>query len=164
MGILTLLRNAFGRSRKGSAEAEGAEGTKPTVPSPSPEPSTPTSAAAQVPEQRPSTSAPLSTKDEHDLVSAAFDNVAVPKPGGPVDEQEPAAGSPETAPVVAEKATPGAAEEAVAEPVTEEAKTEEPAAEPTPVPAEEAVAETAVAEPATEEAKTEEPTPAPVEP
>ncbi|MGY5047435.1 VWA domain-containing protein [Streptomyces sp. 900105755] len=72
MGILTLLRNAFGRSRKPRpAEAEGADQlpsqSKQQAPTQAPE------APAAVPEPRPATT------DEHDLVSAAFDNVTVPK-------------------------------------------------------------------------------------
>ena len=78
MGILTHLRNAFGRSRKGRAtEAEGADRTpsqspEPTVPAPSHEPG-PTP-ASQLPEPR------TETPDEHELVAAAFDKVTVPKP------------------------------------------------------------------------------------
>ncbi|MET8943320.1 VWA domain-containing protein [Streptomyces sp. NPDC004542] len=91
MGILTLLRNAFGRSRKGrAAEAEGADSTpspEPTVPSSSPEPQ-PT-ATPQVPEPR---RASHEEEDrEHDLVAAAFDKVAVPRPAQPADAAEPAA-------------------------------------------------------------------------
>ncbi|MGW3170747.1 VWA domain-containing protein [Streptomyces sp. NPDC001153] len=75
MGILTLLRNAFSRSRKGRAiEAEGADRlpAQPETPQP-----TPTAADPTVPEPRRSSSA------EHDLVSAAFDNVKVPHPAAP---------------------------------------------------------------------------------
>ncbi|UFR03602.1 VWA domain-containing protein [Streptomyces sp. Go40/10] len=65
MGILTLLRNAFGRSRKPRAtEPEGAPQT--------PEPPTPTT---PVPEPRQS-----SASSEHELVTAAFTNVQVPDP------------------------------------------------------------------------------------
>ncbi|EPD56164.1 VWA domain-containing protein [Streptomyces sp. HGB0020] len=150
MGILTLLRNAFGRSRKGrAAEAEGADLT----PSHSTDrPST------QVPE-------PRSTPDEHDLVSAAFDNVTVPRPSEPVDtpertaeattpaeepkpepteRQEPATETPEPEPVAetepATKPEPEAAPVTEAEPIAEtepEAKVDsepepEPEAEPAP--------------------------------
>ncbi|GAA4796341.1 VWA domain-containing protein [Streptomyces ziwulingensis] len=90
MGILTLLRNAFGRSRKARA-AQAEETTQETAPSrePSPEPtkdptvpSQPTKAqppepvSAEVPEPR------KSDDDDgvHDLVTAAFDNVTVPSP------------------------------------------------------------------------------------
>ncbi|MGW0597167.1 VWA domain-containing protein [Streptomyces sp. NPDC002776] len=184
MGILTLLRNALGRSRKGrTAEAEGAEGTKPTVPTqPAPTPAadptpTPAPAAApttQVPEPRPA------TDDEHDLVAAAFDNVTVPKqtttsetaepepePVAETAEQEP---EPEKPVVVIElepvAETPEPVAEAEApEPVTEAepvAEAETPEAEP--------VAEAETPEPVTEaapvaEAETPEPvtkTPEPV--
>ncbi|MER7642859.1 VWA domain-containing protein [Streptomyces sp. NPDC126522] len=172
MGILTLLRNAFGRSRKErAAEAEGAERTPshepPTtttepdakVPSPSPEPdltSTPTpSPAATVPEPRPSS--PLEDDDEHDLVAAAFDNVTVPKPATSVEGAEgsgvgdepatevaePVAEVAEPVTEVAEVAEPEAVAEPVTEPVTE--------AEVTPVVEAEPVAEV-VAEPVAEPA------------
>ncbi|MGC0401979.1 hypothetical protein RKD27_004623 [Streptomyces sp. SAI-126] len=149
MGILTLLRNAFGgRSRKGAAtEAEGAETTPsqetaPKLPSPAPEPAPVT---ATVPEPR--TSSGL-TDSEHELVAAAFDNVAVPKQSPPAEDT----GAAEQAPVaeVAEEAPDqekDVAESAAAEEkpsVTEEAA---PEGEPTPVvepePEVEAAAETA---------------------
>ncbi|MDH6451521.1 MULTISPECIES: VWA domain-containing protein [unclassified Streptomyces] len=149
MGILTLLRNAFGgRSRKGAAtEAEGAETTPsqetaPKLPSPAPEPAPVT---ATVPEPR--TSSGL-TDSEHELVAAAFDNVAVPKQSPPAEDT----GAAEQAPVaeVAEEAPDqekDVAESAAAEEkpsVTEEAA---PEGEPTPVvepePKVEAAAETA---------------------
>ncbi|MCX5422235.1 VWA domain-containing protein [Streptomyces sp. NBC_00078] len=168
MGILTLLRNAFGRSRSGRAtEAEGAELTpsqspEPTVPSPSPEPQP--APSAQVPEPRSSTTESAastespesteSTEDEHELVSAAFDKLTVPKPATPVD--------PVTAePTVAEEPTPvtEVAPEpvAVTEPTAEEPEAaatvaEESAPEPTPEPTPETepVAEVA-SEPAAQE-------------
>ncbi|MCX5049643.1 MULTISPECIES: VWA domain-containing protein [unclassified Streptomyces] len=158
MGILTLLRNAFGRSRKGRAtEAEGADLTpsqspKPTVPSPSPEPQP--APSAQVPEPRSSTTESAAstesastestelTEDEHELVSAAFDKVTVPKPATPVDPvtAEPVTEKP-AEPTVAEEPTPvtEVAPEpvAVTEPAAEEQEaaatvTEEPTPEPTP--------------------------------
>ncbi|WEO96341.1 VWA domain-containing protein [Streptomyces sp. FXJ1.172] len=83
MGILTLLRNAFGRSRKGrAAEAEGADRqpAQPSTPAPAPtEEPTPT-----VPEPR------HSSPDEHELVAAAFDHVKVPR--------QPEEGDPRTRP------------------------------------------------------------------
>ncbi|WP_225627157.1 VWA domain-containing protein [Streptomyces werraensis] len=127
MGILTLLRNAFGRSRKArSTEAEGAapaaeatETTAPTTPDPS--------ATATVPEQRES--------DEHDLVRSAFDKVEVPRPArsseteATTPEPEPTPASPEPAPTPEAEAAPAAPEP-------------EAAAEPTPTtPGPEAVAE-----------------------
>ncbi|MEW1644332.1 VWA domain-containing protein [Streptomyces sp. NPDC091219] len=168
MGILTLLRNAFGRSRKErAAEAEGAERTPshepPTttepdakVPSPSPEPdltSTPTpSPAATVPEPRPSSA--LEDDDEHDLVAAAFDNVTVPKPATSVEGAE---GSGAADPVT-EVAEPEPVTEVAAEPAAEpEPAVAEPAAEPEPAAAAEPVAgpepaAEAVAEPVVEPA------------
>ncbi|MEV6997363.1 VWA domain-containing protein [Streptomyces sp. NPDC093982] len=204
MGILTLLRNAFGRSRKvRTAGAEGATAApepQPTLPSPSPEPTPPTT--VQVPEPRtsepparpekpetPDTTA--ESDDEHDLVSAAFDNVTVPRPAGPTEERATTGETPatdptpteepaETEPTVAEKqveAEPTVTEEPVAEqpvaeePATEPVAAEEPVAEEPatePVAAEEPVAETPAAEePAAEPAEAEEPVaaeePAPVE-
>ena len=136
MGILTLLRNAFGRSRKGRAsETEGADGNpsqtpEPTVPSPSPAPEPP-------------------KDDEHELVAAAFDNVAVPKPAtepGGTEPTEPAERAPEEPTVTAAPAV----EEPVAEEPTEAAEAV-PAEEPTEAKA--AVEETAAEEPATESAE-----------
>ena len=131
MGILTLLRNAFGRSRKGrAAEAEGADLTpshtpEPTVPAPSPEPQ-PTP-SAQVPEPR---SSSPEDQDEHDLVSAAFDNVTVPRPSEPLDTAptEPPLTKPEARP---EPATTEAPTEP--KPTTEVAPEPEPAAETEPI-------------------------------
>ncbi|MFG2788915.1 VWA domain-containing protein [Streptomyces sp. NPDC048419] len=123
MGILTLLRNAFGRSRKGrAAEAEGADltpsrSTEPTVPSPSPEPQPPTT--AQVPEPRSSTT---ETDDEHDLVSAAFDNVTVPRPSEPLDDEPPTSPAEPAAVAESQKSAPEPA--AVAEKSAPVAETE----------------------------------------
>ncbi|MEX1657503.1 VWA domain-containing protein [Streptomyces pseudovenezuelae] len=160
MGILTLLRNAFGgRSRKGAAtEAEGAETTpsqetEPKLPSPAPEPAP---AAATVPEPRTSTDL---TDSEHELVAAAFDKVAVPKQTPPAETPEPTTPNEKPAPE-----TPVAEETAAETPVAEPVVAEEPAAEtpvaeePTPV-AEPVVAEEPVAEaPAAAEEATPEPT------
>ncbi|MDX2548392.1 VWA domain-containing protein [Streptomyces sp. WI04-05B] len=140
MGILTLLRNAFGKSRKGrdaeaapAREAEAVpqqEATEPKIPAPSPEPTL----------TQPPTPKPTETPSVvDDLVSAAFDNVTVPKPSRPVDEptERVAAAEPVTE-AEAEAVTEAEAEpvtEADAEPVTEadaEAVTEaeaEPVAE-----------------------------------
>jgi hypothetical protein len=153
MGILTLLRNAFGRSRKThTAEAEGAErvpsqaeGTEQT-PAPTadstptaPEPTTaPTPPTPQLPEPR------TATDEEHELVAAAFDNVTVPNPTRP-REETPAEGGGETA--GAEESTP------VVEPVAEEsAPVVEPVAEEATPVAEES---TAAVEEATPEAEAE---------
>ncbi|MGW0756957.1 VWA domain-containing protein [Streptomyces sp. NPDC002814] len=163
MGILTLLRNAFGRSRKArTAEAEGAtpsQTPEPTVPSPSPEPP-PT---ASIPEPRTSTP----DDSEHDLVSAAFDKVTVPGPTGPVGEtagEEPGAETPVAKEPVVE--APVAETPVVEEPVAETPGAEEPGSG-APA-AEDAVAETPVAEtPAVDEPVIEDPvteTPAAEEP
>ncbi|WP_326666677.1 VWA domain-containing protein [Streptomyces canus] len=166
MGILTLLRNAFGgRSRKGAAtEAEGAETTPsqeaaPKLPSPAPEP-TPAKAAT-VPEPRTST---LSTSSEHELVAAAFDKATASKPTP--STETPATEDAET-PKNAEIPTqPVPAEAAPETPVAEESTPEEPEAESgasAEAPAEEPVAEeaavqqTAAEEPTTEEPAAEEP-------
>ncbi|MEU9548423.1 VWA domain-containing protein [Streptomyces werraensis] len=157
MGILTLLRNAFGRSRKArSTEAEGAapaaeatETTAPTTPDPS--------ATATVPEQRES--------DEHDLVRSAFDKVEVPRPArsseteATTPEPEPTPASPEPAPKPEAEAAPAAPEpEAESEPAP---TTPEAESEPTPTTLEpEAAAEPA---PTTPEAESE-PTPTTLEP
>ncbi len=133
MGILTLLRNAFGRSRKGrAAEAEGADLT----PSHSTDlPST------QVPEPR---SATDKSPNEHDLVSAAFDNVTVPRPSEPVDAPERAATENETATTTAtEQPKPKPTEQQ--EPATEATEPEpEPVVEAEPEPVVEAEPEPVV--------------------
>ncbi|MGW1627226.1 VWA domain-containing protein [Streptomyces sp. NPDC002172] len=125
MGILTLLRNAFGRSRKPRpAEAEGADqlpsqsAPTPAAPQRTPEPETP----AAVPEPRPATT------DEHDLVSAAFDNVTVPKQATRLIEPEVEV-QPEPGPSTEATAEPAAAE-TEAEPA--EVETPEPVAEVAP--------------------------------
>ncbi|UXY20944.1 VWA domain-containing protein [Streptomyces cynarae] len=109
MGILTLLRNAFGRSRKGrSAEEEPTrEPQEPTVPAQStaaeqavtarpaePEPTVP--AQSTEPEPTPTAAEPTvpaqssgRTDEEHELVAAAFDNVTVPRQ--PTHREDPPA-------------------------------------------------------------------------
>ncbi|MFK0125348.1 VWA domain-containing protein [Streptomyces nigra] len=139
MGILTLLRNAFGRSRKGrTAEAEGA------TPSQEPQPTATTTATATVPEPRSSEPEKSDTENEHDLVSAAFDNVTVPKQSPAAAESEPAAQAeePATEPEPAAEAateTPKpeqpATEEPKAEAKAEAKEQQEPATEPEPEPA-----------------------------
>ncbi|NJP51127.1 VWA domain-containing protein [Streptomyces sp. SBST2-5] len=112
MGILTYLRNAFGRSRKArSTEAEAAAQSAaprttgsetespaaPQVPSPATEPTPPT---ASVPEPR----------EEHELVAAAFDKATVPsQPRTPrsepaVTEEAATEREPEAEAAAAEKA------------------------------------------------------------
>ncbi len=185
MGILTLLRNALGRSRKGrTAEAEGVEQTpsqateqtssqvpeqaspqvtEVKVPSPATEPTaepapeptphpTATTPAAQVPEPRTST---LSTKEEHDLVAAAFDKVTVPNQM-PLGEQREPVTEERVAEVTPVDSGPAAEKPVVAEPVAEKPVAEESAAEK-PV-AEKPAAEEPVAEkPAAEKPVAEKP-------
>ncbi|MFF9857184.1 VWA domain-containing protein [Streptomyces tendae] len=136
MGILTLLRNAFGRSRKErTAQAEGAtQETAPPVTAPEPKlPSQPTAPAepaettpaepesSQIPEPRSE-----STPDEHDLVKAAFTNITVPKPTDPTTT----APTPDAETPPEPEAKPKQAPETEAEPKPETA--EEPEAEPKP--------------------------------
>ncbi|WP_369176493.1 VWA domain-containing protein [Streptomyces mutabilis] len=125
MGILTLLRNAFGRSRKDrAAQAEGAvQETAPPATAPEPklpsQPAAPTepaeepvpSESAQVPEPRREPAAP----DEHELVKAAFANVTVPKPTESPDQTPTPASDPTPAP----GSDPTPASETVAEPTAE---------------------------------------------
>ncbi|EST29201.1 VWA domain-containing protein [Streptomyces roseochromogenus] len=118
MGILTLLRNAFGRSRKSrAAEAEGADRlpAQPTTPQPAP---------TTVPEPR------RSSPDEHELVSAAFDNIHVPHPTNPADPttETPKPETPVTSPE-AERPTPQPADEKPTEQKPEAQPTDEAPAE-----------------------------------
>ncbi|MGW2834151.1 VWA domain-containing protein [Streptomyces sp. NPDC001286] len=153
MGILTLLRNAFGRSRKGrAAEAEGADRT---LTQPAPEPT----ASPRLPSPRTASTPDAPRDDEHELVAAAFDNVSVPKP--------PESPEPTPAAEAVAEPTPEAPSEEAAEPKTE-ATAPEPT-EPTTEPAEEtaepkaepveATADEPKTEVAAEEGKTEEPEP-----
>ncbi|MFF9021810.1 VWA domain-containing protein [Streptomyces eurythermus] len=139
MGILTLLRNAFGRSRKPRAtEPEG---------------------APETPEQPPVPEPRQSPTGEHDLVAAAFDKVKVPHQTPPADQQtdEPQKAPEATAPTEPEP-------EAVTATGDEPKAATKPPAEPTPKPAPpaepEPVAE-ATAEPEPEPKPTAEPTPEP---
>ncbi|MGC9501186.1 VWA domain-containing protein [Streptomyces sp. WG7] len=133
MGILTLLRNAFGRSRKErTAQAEGAtqetappaiapEPKLPSQPTALPEPveapeptetADPAPKTAQVPEPRTAAS-----PDEHELVKAAFANVTVPKPTESPDktsDRQPP--EPETTPEPRPEPTPAVESEAEREP------------------------------------------------
>ncbi|MFI7348909.1 VWA domain-containing protein [Streptomyces sp. NPDC049936] len=144
MGILTLLRNAFGRSRKEqTAPAEGAtQETAPPVTAPEPKlPSQPT-APPETPAQPESTQVPEprseSTPDEHDLVKAAFTNINVPKPEPtPAPKPEPAAkAKPEPQPEAEPKVKPEPEPEpdAKAEPRAEAEAKPEPKAEAKPEP------------------------------
>ncbi|MFF9209471.1 MULTISPECIES: VWA domain-containing protein [unclassified Streptomyces] len=148
MGILTLLRNAFGRSRKGrTAEAESAEPatTEPTQPAPAapsasghPEPTdTATDPTPRIPEPRPA------LRNTHDLVAAAFDNVTVPKPSTSAEDN-------------AEAETPQAETPGAQEPQAETPQVEEPKAE-TPEPEKPQVEEPKAEAPETEEPQAETP-------
>ncbi|MEU6069359.1 VWA domain-containing protein [Streptomyces sp. NPDC047082] len=160
MGILTLLRNAFGRSRKTrTAEAEGADRVPSQEQEPQVTPSTP-----HVPEPR------TSASDEHDLVSAAFDNITVPKQADPTEAPlertaEPVAeAEPELEPVAEVEPEPVVEVEAEPEPVAAVEPEAEPVAEVEPEPEPEPVAEVE-AEPEPEAAVEAEPEPeAAVEP
>ncbi|WP_405907579.1 VWA domain-containing protein [Streptomyces sp. NBC_00828] len=154
MGILTVLRNAFGRSRKGR-DADGetsrevstptapervpAQETEPRIPAPSTELQPEPAPAAEVP--APATEPKPSVVDE--LVSAAFDNVTVP----PARTPEP---EPVIEPEQAETPAPVIEPEPVVEPTPEvvaeaeapaPAETPEPVVEPEPVVAAEAEVE-----------------------
>ncbi|MFJ6915752.1 VWA domain-containing protein [Streptomyces sp. NPDC101133] len=152
MGILTLLRNAFGRSRKErAAQAEGAtQETAPPVTAPEPQlpsqPTAPTEPAEPTPAQPESSHIPEprseSTPDEHDLVRAAFTNITVPKPTDPPTEkptpdaeatpETEAAPKTEAAPEA--EATPDAAPEAEVAPEAKTTPEPAPATEPEPKP------------------------------
>ncbi|MFF9902757.1 VWA domain-containing protein [Streptomyces olivaceus] len=168
MGILTLLRNAFGRSRKErAAQTEGAtQETAPAVTAPEPklpsqpaapaepdpsEPPAQPEATPQVPEPRsestPAPAAASTSTDEHDLVKAAFTNITVPKPTDP--EPEPQS---EAAPEPAAEPQPEAKPDPQPEP--------KPKAEPQPDPKTETAPEPA-AEPQSEAEPEPAPTPAP---
>ncbi|MFG2634148.1 VWA domain-containing protein [Streptomyces sp. NPDC048362] len=180
MGILTLLRNAFGRSRKVRAtEAEGAD-RLPTQP-PTPEaPATEPPAAEAAPTQAPDTEHPRipepaapgpRTADipeprqagpgEHDLVAAAFDHVKVPHPANPTPGETDPTPQPtptaQTNPATEPEAGAGVAAGAEAKPGAE-AEPEAAAAaeaEPKAEAEQEAVAETRTEREPEAEARTE---------
>ncbi|MET7896779.1 VWA domain-containing protein [Streptomyces mirabilis] len=147
MGILTLLRNAFGRSRQGrdaDAETSPTEATAPTVPAPATE-QEPAPAPAQEAEPKiPAPSSEPSVVDE--LVSAAFDNVTVPKPAEPVLEEK-ATEETEATQEEAETETPTSA--SASAPASASASIPSPAPDPEPVSAAEVETEVA-AEPEAE--------------
>ncbi|MFE6589467.1 VWA domain-containing protein [Streptomyces sp. NPDC057781] len=155
MGILTSLRNVFGRSRKErAAQAEGVtQETAPPATAPEPKlPSQPTAPpeptelpdqaeatdptpkpATQVPEPRTETSTSTTTSsDEHELVKAAFANITVPKPTDSPDELT--ADQPPTTPEPEAKAKPEPEPEPEAEPEPMPEAKAEPEAEPEPMP------------------------------
>ncbi|MFD8391762.1 VWA domain-containing protein [Streptomyces sp. NPDC059680] len=142
MGILTLLRNAFSRSRKG--RAIGAEGADRLPAQPETSQPTPTAADPTVPEPR------RSSSSEHDLVAAAFDKVKVPHPADPTEDEpepEPTKNTAEPEP----KPEPEPENKAESEqPVTEKAEPEEPTEADTTPEAEPQVAQTAEADEQTE--------------
>ncbi|MCL3993034.1 VWA domain-containing protein [Streptomyces lavenduligriseus] len=136
MGILTLLRNAFGRSRKPRAtEPEG---------------------APETPEQPPVPEPRQSSTEEHDLVAAAFDKVKVPHQTPPAEQRT---GEPEQAPEPTVPTEPepeavtetGAAPEAAMKTAADPEPEPKPKAEPAPEP------EAAAPEPMTEAAAAPEP-------
>ncbi|MEV6989108.1 VWA domain-containing protein [Streptomyces sp. NPDC093228] len=136
MGILTLLRNAFGRSRKGrSAEGEPSRETQaasePTVSEAATAPRPPAAksprpaATPEIPAQQSS-----GPGDEHELVSAAFDNVTVPRQATPMEEPSPeVAPAPKAAAEAEPEATAEAEPEATVEPATEDVAEPEATAE-----------------------------------
>ncbi|MFD5741038.1 VWA domain-containing protein [Streptomyces massasporeus] len=137
MGILTRLRNAFGRPRKSqTAEAEGAAQTTPAEPTTSEATPTAPAATPKVPSPSPEpTPGPTATvpeprDDEHDLVSAAFDKVAVPRPA---DATESTPTPPAETPSATEKApeAPAAAAAAAEKPTETEPETPAAAEKPT---------------------------------
>ncbi|MEV6290490.1 VWA domain-containing protein [Streptomyces sp. NPDC051896] len=120
MGILTLLRNAFSRSRKGRAtEAEGAD-RLPAQPE-TPQPTAP-AAGPTVPEPR------RSSREEHDLVAAAFNNITVPRPSEAEPtvqaETEPPAAPTSDKPAEPEEPITETAEPEVTQPAQAETQTE----------------------------------------
>jgi hypothetical protein len=120
MGILTLLRNAFSRSRKGRAtEAEGAD-RLPAQPE-TPQPTAP-AAGPTVPEPR------RSSHEEHDLVAAAFNNITVPRPSEAEPtvqaEPEPPAAPASDKPSEPEEPITETAEPEVTQPAQAETQTE----------------------------------------
>ncbi|MFJ5558058.1 VWA domain-containing protein [Streptomyces sp. NPDC093250] len=164
MGILTLLRNAFGRSRKArAAEAEGtapaAEPTEtaaPTSPEPAPEPAAPPTIPSPSPEPAPAQATPSvpEPRDEHDLVSAAFDKITVPAPTRPDDTPAPTRAEPDPT------QEPGPEPQAETEPEPKPEPKPQAEAEPAPLPAAEAEPEPqAEAEPAPLPAAEAEPEP-----
>ncbi|MEV7125023.1 VWA domain-containing protein [Streptomyces sp. NPDC093260] len=169
MGILTRLRNAFGRSRKGrTAEAEGAEQVpaqeqvppaaeqpkaQAEVPAPADEPAPDPAATPHVPDPRP---APREERDEeHELVAAAFDKVAFPKqltepgqpsePGHRPDPEQPSATEPAAAPDPEPEQVSQPEQPSAPEPDPE--ATREPALPPEPVADSEQAAEQGQGEP-----------------
>ncbi|WP_217383489.1 VWA domain-containing protein [Streptomyces sp. NK08203] len=168
MGILSLLRNALGRSRKDrdASEAGSGTGTENTtaVPpartgdaSPAAESPAPAADAPAVPPAR--AEDPLAVDDaDHtpDLVAAAFDREAagVPSPQrSPEDDPDAVLDTPAPAPKTApepEPAAPAEEPKPEAEPESTAPAEEPPAAEPTAKPEPEAAAPAAEPKPAVE--------------
>jgi vWA found in TerF C terminus len=149
MGILTLLRNKFGRQRKERAVETVQD---PTASQSQEHPATP---EPHIPEPRPEGGS------EHELVSKAFNNVTIPAPTPePTTEATPA---PAPTPEPAAEVIPEPAAEVTPEPTPEPEPEPEAAPEPTPAP--EPVAEvTPEPEPAPAAEVTPEPAPEPVSP
>ncbi len=98
MGILTLLRNAFGRSRKGrdaDAETLADGGHGPHGPGPGHRAGARAGSRSGGRAKDPAPSSEPSVVDE--LVSAAFDNVTVPDQAEPVLEEKTTEETKETA-------------------------------------------------------------------
>ncbi|WYB36941.1 VWA domain-containing protein [Streptomyces sp. GD-15H] len=160
MGILTLLRNAFSRSRRAStAEAEGAtpvaetDGAEksarpdkataatPTPHDPADKPAAATSEAPRLPSPSPEptpaptpkaeASVPEPRTDEHDLVSAAFNKVTPPNPTTPAPSTTPPPETPAPEPTP-EPEAPEAAVVPEAKPDVETPAEPEPEATPEP--------------------------------
>ncbi|MFG3202231.1 VWA domain-containing protein [Streptomyces sp. NPDC048192] len=159
MGILTLLRNAFSRSRKGRAtpaedanslhtgaeEPAKAETTRAEESAPhpakreetAPRPTQPEQPAASLPAQQqapteaePTTpTVPEPRREEHELVSAIFDKIQVPRPADPHTETpKPGTPEPDT------KAEPETEPDPAAEKPEPEAKPDPAAEKPQPKP------------------------------
>ncbi|MEV3853868.1 VWA domain-containing protein [Streptomyces sp. NPDC050095] len=156
MGILDLLRNAFGRSRKKDPESAPAAEPDVTLPAPSPEP-VPTASTGDRKVPAPAKGA------ADDLVAAAFDNVTVPKPSSPVGGEHLGADSdaPQAQAETEAEADVEASTQAEAE-IPAQAEAEAPAEAETPAPAEAEIPAQAAA-PAETAAETETAAPAPAE-
>ncbi|MGP2439761.1 VWA domain-containing protein [Streptomyces sp. JW3] len=176
MGILTLLRNAFGRSRK-ARSAQPEEATQETAPSPEPtpapaeptaEPRVPAQSRPEpepdpdpvVPEPRTSTEDTAEpSADVHELVTAAFDKVTPPTPSdSPETTQSPREPDPE--PASEPDPTPEPTSEADPEPAPV-SDAPEPDPDPEPKPASEADPEPAPVSDAPKPVSTPEPDPEP---
>ncbi|MET9253550.1 VWA domain-containing protein [Streptomyces sp. NPDC003717] len=170
MGILTLLRNAFSRSRRATTTEDAPpQPSTPPAPAEAPTASAPTASAPpspdpHVPDPRPA---------EHDLVRDAFTNISVPKQP-PAPTTEAATSEPEAQPDVPAQADPEAERkpstapepepkaQAAPEPKTEAAPEPKPEAEAKPEPNPTPASEPETQEPAPQQPKAkDEPKPEP---